>query len=160
VFPFPRGHGNGFPCPPLSSIADVHRRADKSRLPCLAFTSTRIAQSGGVSTPRSAQHIASIHLRPTETGFSFFLLQQQPTCHCQQALRYRGIHIPVRESSPPARPGPPARYTTSTVQPRLLLWLPELLVLPSIRAALICPALAPWLDFIMPVLAFQSNKPG
>jgi len=43
------------------------------------------------------------------------------------------------------------------VQPRLLLWLPELLVLPSILAALIYPALAPWLDFIMPVLAFQSN---
>ena len=160
MFPFPRGHGNGFPFPPLWSIsADVHRRADESRLPCLAFTSTRIAQSGGVSTPRSAQHIASIHLRPTETGFSF-LLQQRPTCQLQQALRYRGICIPAKVSSPPARPGPPARYTTSTVPPRLLLWLPGLLVLPLIRAALICPALAPWLDFIMPVLAFQSNKPG
>ena len=153
MFPFPQGHGNVFPCPPLSSIADVHRRADESRLPCLAFT-------GGVSTPRSAQHIASIHLRPTETGFSFLLLQQRPACHRQQALRYRGIRIPAKASSPPARPGPPARYTTSMVPPRLLLWLSGLLVLPSICAALICPALAPWLDFIMPVLAFQSNKPG
>ena len=45
-------------------------------------------------------------------------------------------------SLPPARPGP-ARYAIFTVPPRLLLWLPGLLVLPSIRAALICPALVP-----------------
>ena len=160
MFPFPRGHGKGFPFPPLSSIVDMHRFAGESRLPCLAFTSTRIAQSGGVSTPRSAQHIASIPLRPTETGFSFLLLQHRHACHLQQAIHYQGIRIPAKVSSPQARPGPPARYTISTVPPRLLLWLPVLQVLPSIRAALICPALAPWLVFIMPVLAFQSNKPG
>ena len=37
---------------------------------------------------------------------------------------------------------------------------PVLQVLPSTHEALICPALEPWLVFIMPVLAFQSNKSG
>ena len=61
--------------------ADKHRRHSLPRqqvtLPCLAITLTRIAQSGGVSTLRSAKHTALMHLRPTETGFSF-LLQQWP----------------------------------------------------------------------------------
>ncbi len=83
---------------------------------------------------------------------------EEPTCNLQHSLR--SSRIPAKVSLPPARPGPPTRYTTSTGPPRLLLWLPGLLVLPSIRAALICPALVPWLVFIMPVLVFQSNKPG
>ena len=51
-------------------------------------------------------------------------------------------------------------YLYGAAQAVAMLWRPELLVLPSIRAAWICPALAPWLDFIMLVLAFQSSRPG
>jgi hypothetical protein len=61
---------------------------------------------------------------------------------------------------PPTCPGPPARSTTSMVQPRLLPWQPVLHELPLTHAALIYPALGPWLDFIMLVLAFQSSRPG
>ena len=172
MFPFLRGHGHGFQCPPLSSIADVHRRADESRLPCLAFTSTRIAQSGGVSTPRSAQHIASIHLRPTETGFSFLLLQQRPTCHLQQALRCRGIRIPAKVSLPPARPGPPTRFYGAAQAVALAArasgtpFDPRSLDLPSIgtlvgfyHACLGFPVKQTWLDGFSPMTlaAFLSG---
>ncbi len=69
---------------PLASNADMHPRANESRLFSQPITLTKIARSGGMSTPTSTQHIAETHSRPN--------------CQFQVSLRNLVSHIPARES--------------------------------------------------------------
>ncbi len=68
--------------------------------------------------------------------------------------------IPAKASLPPTCPGSPAWSTTYTVQPKLLPWPPVPQVPHLTHAALISPALVPWLGSIMPAWASLSSKLG
>jgi hypothetical protein len=68
--------------------------------------------------------------------------------------------ILARASWPPTHLRSPAWSTTCTAQPRLLPWLPGLQIPHLTHAALISPALVPWLVSIVPAWAFLSSKRG